>query len=167
MKKILSFLLIAAIMLSGTTAFAAELPAELDTQVCSTELNRSEDQLDTAFRRPIATVGTLDESGSGGKGVNVSQNITINGGKSKSYNFKMNNLFADPHSAFNVRINNVSSGSKYTLSITYDGVELWNQQYTGSAAVNVTNCSQDQKWIVLIINDRSQAMSCDVEITSF
>lgn len=79
----------------------------------------------------------------------------------------MNNGFGTPHNAFNVRITNVSVNSKYTVSITYDGVELWNKQYTGSAAIDVWNCSKDQKWAVLIINDSSQTMSCDVAITSF
>lgn len=97
-------------------------------------------------------------------------NVTIKGGDSKKIAFDMSDgVFGTgtPHNAFNVRVTNVSVNSKYTLSITYDGIELWNKQYTGNAAVDVTNCSKGQDWIVFIINDSSQDMSCDYSVKSF
>ena len=97
-------------------------------------------------------------------------NVTIKGGASKKIAFDMSNgAFGTgtPHNAFNVRVTNVSVNSKYTLSITYDGIELWNKQYTGDAAVNVTNCSKGQDWIVFIVKDSSKDMSCYYSIKSF
>lgn len=72
-----------------------------------------------------------------------------------------------PHNAFNVKISNVSVNAKYTVSITYDGYEMINKQCTDDYSVGIINCSESQKWIVLIINDSSQNMSCDYAITSF
>ncbi|GHV07089.1 hypothetical protein FACS1894217_07120 [Clostridia bacterium] len=102
--------------------------------------------------------------------INTANTITIKGGGSKKFEFNMSaGLFGlgTPHNAFDVLITNVSSGSKYTLSITYDGVELHNAQYTGNTGRQVWNCSKGQKWIVLIVNDRSQDMSCTVDIKSY
>ncbi|GHV05149.1 hypothetical protein FACS1894217_01550 [Clostridia bacterium] len=102
--------------------------------------------------------------------INTANTITIKGGGSKKFEFNMSaGLFGlgTPHNAFDLFITNVSSGSKYTLSITYDGVEFHNAQYTGNAVQQVVNCSKGQKWIILIINDRSQDMSCTVDLKSY
>ncbi|GHV16566.1 hypothetical protein FACS189425_01100 [Clostridia bacterium] len=101
---------------------------------------------------------------------NVSNTITIKGGGSKKYDFDMSTGLlgsGTPDSAFYVIITDVSFGSKYTVSITYDGIELVNAQYSDVPITwYVTNCSKNQKWIVIIINDRSQDMTCNVEIKS-
>ncbi len=160
MKRIFTILLIAVVLLSASTAFASGTMT--DTTLPPVSESTKADSLLAAV--PFAKPG--DEIG-GLKIINATDSIRLAGGKSKQYNFTMNNLFGQPHNAFNVRITNVSTNSLYTLSITYDGVELWNRQYTGNAAVDVSNCSPNQKWTVLIINDSSQTMSCDVAITSY
>lgn len=147
-KKLTSLILVFVLIISmSTSVFAAE------NGPCAIEV--VEEDLTTGSARSINKTGT---------------NITIKGGESKKFTFTMSNGFLDlgtPHNAFNVRINNVSTGAKYTLSITYDGTELWNKQYTGDAAVDVWNCSKSQQWIVLIINDSSRDLSLNYSITSF
>lgn len=121
--------------------------------------------------RPIAVGIETAEGNENSRIANeTGTNVTIRGGESLRFTFTMKNgLFgsATPHNAFNVIISNVSVNAKYTISITYDGIELYNTQCTDDHTVNVTNCSENQKWIVLIINDSSQNMSCNYAITSF
>ena len=148
-KKIMAVALVLCMVLSmSVTAFAAE----------------------NTSRSPIVSESHIDES-IGSRSVNETDtNVTIKGGENLKFQFNMNTgIFGlgTPHNAFNVRITNVSVNSKYTVSITYDGIEIWNKQYTGNCALDVSNCSKGQKWIVLIINDSSQNMSCDYAITSY
>ncbi len=148
-KKIMSVALVLCMVLTmSVTAFAAE----------------------NTSKSPIVSEGEFDENINSRSVNETGENVTIKGGENLKFQFNMNNgIFGlgTPHNAFNIRITNVSVNSKYTVSITYDGKEIWNEQYTGNCALDVSNCSKGQKWIVLIINDSSQNMSCDYAITSY
>lgn len=98
---------------------------------------------------------------------NITDSLTLDGTKSKTYSFNMNNWLGTPHNAFNVKISNVSIGAKYTLIISYDGNELVNEQFTGATTWTVSNASKDQAWKVSIINDTQNQMTCEVAITSY
>jgi hypothetical protein len=151
MKNIVSFILIVAMLFGlSNVALAAD---SVDTPDMTPD-NQPTIIIDTPLFSP--------------QSINVNSSITLGGGKSKEYNFDMKTFLGlgTPHNAFDLAITNLSSDSLYTLSVTYDGVELHNAQYTSTTSARVINCSADQKWIVLIINDRSQTMSCDVNITS-
>jgi hypothetical protein len=99
------------------------------------------------------------------------KNVSLNGGTSRSWNFDMKTGFmgwGDPHNAFTVEISNVSANAKYTLSISYDGIEIWNQQYTGVGTTVFTQyCSPNQYFKVMIVNDRVTSMTFDISIISY
>lgn len=95
---------------------------------------------------------------------------SLNGGSKKEWNFDMKTGFlgtGTPHDAFTVEVSNVSADAKYTLSISYDGIETWNKQYTGGATVFTQYCSSNQKFKVMLVNDRATSMTYDISIISY
>lgn len=102
------------------------------------------------------------------RGVNVvNKSVSVKVGSSYSKSFKMNNLFADPHNAFKITVNNPSGN--YTVKVTKsDG--SWSHDFSEKnygATVEVNDCVPDVTYTVYVMNTGDETLSADVSITSF
>jgi len=98
--------------------------------------------------------------------VNDTGTRTIAAGSNYTKTFNMSNGGGIPHNAFNVLVTNPTA--KYTLIISYDGIEIWNQQYNAVGASTTTYpCSVGQNFKVMVINDSSSSMTAQIAITSY
>jgi len=97
--------------------------------------------------------------------VNDTGTRTIKAGSNYTKTFTMSNGSGTPHNAFSVVITNPTA--KYTLIISYDGIEIWNQQYTAGCSSLTSPCSVGQNFKVMVINDTSSSMTAQIDITSY
>lgn len=102
------------------------------------------------------------------KGVSVvNKSISVSVGSSYSKSFKMDNLFADPHNAFNVSVSNPDG--KYHIKAVRGNGE-WSHDFStkevGSTAT-VDECLPGVTYTVYVINDDSVKINATVSITSY
>ncbi|MGL4337396.1 MAG: hypothetical protein ACRCST_10925 [Turicibacter sp.] len=98
---------------------------------------------------------------------NIDETIELSATESFSFAFNFSETTPSDRTRFTTSISHIKPNTNYTVIITYNGIEIYNQQHSGPIVLETMNCQQDQDFRVYLINTTSKPFKARISISNY